>query len=226
MAGPHLERLRTKKSHQGVVEAPSKPSKLGFEGFEGDRGRPFLETKCLIEAPDVAAKNKKNATPAHPQNLQNLCSSSEPATALAEPSGVGCKVTIVEIPATGPRYRRTFVHLQLKPPVYIPVGRWQRAIEDGRVFLAKWGEQAEALLWTVADLFGLHPPPERPHPSYNRLSRYDCTGLVWLLEGREVVALTDLSASIRNPKSGSFTVYRKRNKPAYGPLGDSLDDFA
>jgi hypothetical protein len=30
--------------------------------------------------------------------------------------------------------------------------------------------------------------------------------------------------SIRWP-AGSVTVYRKNNKPALGPLGDSLDDF-
>jgi len=48
--------------------------------------------------------------------------------------------------------------------------------------------------------------------------------LIWLLEGRPVVALTEATASIRNP-SGSITVFRKNNRPAYGPLGDSLDDF-
>src|SRR6516165_6736196 len=86
------------------------------------------------------------------------------------------------------------------------------------------GSQAEALGWTTADLFGLHTPPERPHPSYRRLSRYDCTGLIWLLESRPVVALTDRTAAIENP-TGSITVYRKHNKPALGPVGDSLDDL-
>jgi len=74
-------------------------------------------------------------------------------------------------------------------------------------------------------LFGLHTPPEQPHPSYSRLSRYDATGLIWLLQGRPVVALTEATASIRNP-TGSITVFRKHNRPALGPLGDSLDDFA
>jgi hypothetical protein len=46
-------------------------------------------------------------------------------------------------------------------------------------------------------LFGLHTPPERPHPSYRRLSRYDETGLVWLLQGRPVVALTEATAAIQ-----------------------------
>jgi hypothetical protein len=79
--------------------------------------------------------------------------------------------------------------------------------------------------WTSADLFGLHPPPAKPHPSYSRLSRYDATGLCWLLQGREVIALTEATASIRNSNTSNVTVYRKLNKPALGPLGDSLDDL-
>jgi hypothetical protein len=101
---------------------------------------------------------------------------------------------------------------------------WRQTLRDAECFLPQWGEKARALGWTARDLFGLHKPPENPHPSYRRLSRYDETGLIWLLQGRDVAALTEETAAIRCP-SGSVTVYRKHNKPAYGPLGDSLDDF-
>jgi hypothetical protein len=138
--------------------------------------------------------------------------------------GTGCKVEIVELPAGG-RYRKVFAFLQLKPPALVPVERWRLAVEDGRRFLAKWGEQAESLGWDSRDLFGLHTPPDKPHATYNRLSRYDATGLCWLLEGREVVALTAGTASIRNPHTGVITTYRRHNKPSYGPLADSLDDL-
>jgi hypothetical protein len=74
------------------------------------------------------------------------------------------------------------------------------------------------------DLFGLHAPPTNPHPNYNRLSRYDSTGLCWLLQGRRVTALTAETTAIENP-TGSITIYRRFNKPALGPLGDSLDDL-
>ena len=84
--------------------------------------------------------------------------------------------------------------------------------------------QAEALGWTAKDLFGLAPVPDKPHPSYRRISRYDQTGLIWLLHGRPVVALTESTATIESP-NGAITVYRRHNKPAVGPLGDSLDDF-
>jgi hypothetical protein len=107
---------------------------------------------------------------------------------------------------------------------HIETDRWQQAVEDGRRFLAQWGEQAVALGWIARDLFGLHEVPQTPHASYRRLARYDCTGLCWLLRGRGVVALTESTAAIRNP-SGSITVYRRFSKPGLGPLGDSLDDF-
>jgi hypothetical protein len=135
-----------------------------------------------------------------------------------------CRVEIVVLPQAQ-RYRKVFAHLQLRAPTMVPVGRWQRAVEDGKLFLAKWGDRAESLEWSSTDLFGLHEIQDKPHPSYQRLSRYDATGLIWLLEGRPVVALTADTASIRNPKIGNVTAYRRFNKPALGPVGDSLDDF-
>jgi hypothetical protein len=102
--------------------------------------------------------------------------------------------------------------------------RWQLAVEDGRRFLNQWGDQAAALGWTPRDLFGLHEVPSNPHHTYQRLARYDCTGLVWLIQGCQVVALTRATAAIRMP-TGSVTTYRRHHKPAYGPLGDSIEDF-
>jgi len=174
-------------------------------------------------------------TPTGPVTVHEECSrflsKPEPAgptaayrAASSGPDGCGAEVTIVEIPATGLRYRRTFAHLQLRPPAYIPEDRWRMAISDGRAFIRQWGEAAQRLAWSSADLFGLHQPPDNPHPSYRRLSRYGETGLCWLLEGREVIALTATTATIRNP-TGNITVFRKNNRPALGPLGDSLDYF-
>jgi hypothetical protein len=73
-------------------------------------------------------------------------------------------------------------------------------------------------------LFGLHRIPEGPPANYRRLSRYDETGLIWLLRGRPVATLTDATAAIKNP-TGAVTIYRRYDKPALGPPGDSLDDL-
>jgi hypothetical protein len=121
-------------------------------------------------------------------------------------------------------YGSTIAALEARCPDLVPVKRWQQAVQDGRRFLARWGEQARALGWTARDLFGLIAVPEHAKPSFNRLSRYDETGLIWLLQGRPVVALTEATAAIQS-STGAITICRRHNKPALGPVGDSLDDL-
>jgi len=121
-------------------------------------------------------------------------------------------------------YGQSLAALRAECPAYVDAADWQQAIEDGHRFVTQWGKQAEGLGWAPADLFGLHTPPEKPAPNYRRLSRYDQTGLIWLLRGRRVVELTKDKAVIETP-TGTVS-YRRYNKPALSPLGDSFDDFA
>jgi hypothetical protein len=120
-------------------------------------------------------------------------------------------------------YEPSFCALERRCPDFVEAERWQQAVEDGWRFLGLWDEQAHALGWTARELFGLHTPPQRPAVSYSRLSRYDETGLIWLLRGRRVIALTETTAAIQG--ATSILTYRKLNKPALGPPGDSLDDM-
>jgi hypothetical protein len=80
----------------------------------------------------------------------------------------------------------------------------------------------------VQPLTGLSPLPASSRAlkckRQNRVTRYDETGLIWLLVGGEVVALTAATAAVQNP-TGSITIYRRHSRPALGPVGDSLDDF-
>jgi hypothetical protein len=99
--------------------------------------------------------------------------------------------------------------LEARCPDHVEPDRWRQAVDDGHRFLAQWGEQAEALGWTVPDLLGLHEPPERPSPLYRRLSRLDTTGLIWLLHGRPVTTLTADAAVIATSDSGRLTFYRR-----------------
>ena len=39
-----------------------------------------------------------------------------------------------------------------------------------------------------------------------------------------MVALTEAIAAIQSP-TGVLTIYRRHNKPALGPVGDTLDDL-
>jgi hypothetical protein len=104
-----------------------------------------------------------------------------------------------------------FAVLERRCPDYIEPDLWRQAVDDGRPFLATWQDQATALGWIGADLFGLHEPPSNPHPSYNRLARYDCTGLVWLLRGFSVVAMTATTASIKTG-TGIIIAYYRHNR--------------
>jgi hypothetical protein len=191
-----------------------------------DRDRVSRQGETEGETPRQSSRLNPAVSGVSPvSGVSHICA--QPATAYREPSvgPTGCTVEIVELPQAQ-RYRKAFGVLQLRPPDHIPEDRWQQCVADGSRFLAVWGEQAEALNWSSADLFGLPRPPTHPHPSYSRLSRYDCTGLVWLLNGRPVVALTATTATIRNPTTGNVTTYRKHNKPGLGPVGDSLEDLA
>lgn len=75
------------------------------------------------------------------------------------------------------------------PPLTVPPGYWRHFLDDAAVFLPQWGARAEALGWTALDLFGADPV--RPY------ARLDQAGLVWLLDGSRVVAMTDAATPAR-----------------------------
>ncbi len=75
----------------------------------------------------------------------------------------------------------------------------------------EWAGQAHRLGWEVADLFGVHPTK----PTV----RFDCMGLVPLLRGRAVVALTDDSAAIKTASGGSLTFRRPHHTDGRAVLG-------
>lgn len=101
--------------------------------------------------------------------------------------------------------------LERRCPDGIEAGDWQHAVEDGRRFIVQWGDQAAALGWSADDLLGLQPVPPSPHPTFRRLSRYDLLGLVWMLRGRPVTALTTESAVIAASHGGTVTFRRLPN---------------
>jgi hypothetical protein len=108
----------------------------------------------------------------------------------------------------GHPYAGAVAALRSTCPAFVDKEDWQQAITDSDNFLAKWAAHADGLGWSAQNLFGLHSPPEQPGPRYRRLSRVDCAGLIWLLRGRAVVALTQASATI-GTNSGGALIYRK-----------------
>jgi hypothetical protein len=87
------------------------------------------------------------------------------------------------------------------PPADVPLARWQQIIDDcGRFLDLGWANRAEALGWGPLHLFGCDR--ERP------LARYDRMGLLWILQGRKLVALTAHTATI-DTLTGSLQTYRR-----------------
>jgi hypothetical protein len=81
--------------------------------------------------------------------------------------------------------------------------RWLRFIDDcGRFIDDGWAARAEALGWGPLDLFGCN----RDKP-FARISQ---AGLLWLLEGRKLHALTADTAAIATPSGGKLTYYRRQ----------------
>jgi hypothetical protein len=84
-----------------------------------------------------------------------------------------------------------------RPPADVPAHRWIRFITDSELFLDNWGTQADQLGWTALQLFGCCPV--KP---YARISR---SGLLWIINGRRLAALTADAASIITASGGRLT---------------------
>jgi hypothetical protein len=85
--------------------------------------------------------------------------------------------------------------------------RWLQLLDDCARFLDEgWAAKAQQLGWRSVDLFGCDCA--RP------FARIDCAGLVWLLDGHKLVALSADAAVIEIRVTGSRqTYYRKPVEP-------------
>ena len=90
--------------------------------------------------------------------------------------------------------------LDMPAPPTVTARRWRVFIEDCDKFIDRWGKQAASLGWGAMDLFGMSIGCP--------LGRVDLAGLVWLLDGRDVVALTAATATIRTA-SGALQTFRR-----------------
>ncbi len=93
--------------------------------------------------------------------------------------------------------------LAMARPASCPAARWEGLREDSYTFLRDHAARAHELGWTAHGLFGVHP--EKPQV------RFDCMGLVPLLNGAGVTALSDIEAVIETP-SGARVTFRRRGQ--------------
>lgn len=99
------------------------------------------------------------------------------------------RTAIVEVDGNVPAaYSAEFARLQQECPAGVTLERWLQFVDDAGRFFDAWGHQADALGWRAEDLFGLDPIAP--------LARYDRQGLIWLLRGETVTALTERAAKL------------------------------
>jgi hypothetical protein len=87
------------------------------------------------------------------------------------------------------------------PPADVPTARWRLFIDDCGRYLDGWAGTAAALGWGPLDLFGCNAT----HP----FACIDQAGLLWLLGGSRIVALTDRGASVIS-QTGLRQPYRRK----------------
>lgn len=88
-----------------------------------------------------------------------------------------------------------------RPPSDMPPRRWVQFIDDaGRFIDGGWPDRATALGWRALDIFGCDR--ERPY------ARVDRAGLLWLINGGKLVAMSEHAATIERP-SGMRQTFRR-----------------
>ncbi len=92
--------------------------------------------------------------------------------------------------------------LAMARPASCPPERWKALREDSYAFLRDHAARAHDLRWTALDLFGVHP--------VKPWERLDVMGLVPLLQGRRITALSESRAEFRDHGGGELTYRRAR----------------
>ena len=90
-----------------------------------------------------------------------------------------------------------------QPPENVLPRRWVQFINDCHRFVRTWAPQATALGWEPLDLIGCD--------ALKPYSRVDRQGLLWLLNGRRVIAMTAEAATIEGAGGGRLA-YRRESK--------------
>jgi hypothetical protein len=185
-------------SSRAVSEKFPPGEETGFEGFEGTRSEHLR---------NYSGEKSENAPEANLQNRQNPhCDHCQQHGATISKSIDWPDGQTVRCRGLPPDSWHTVLAAMegRNCPEWISLDRWQEVISDAETFLSRWGSAAHSLGWTALDLFGVHPSAPA--------ARFDVMGLLLLVQGGAVVALTADAATIRR-KTGAVLTYRRPTAP-------------
>jgi hypothetical protein len=163
------------------------------------------KSEVSIYAPAKVAKPAK-AEPESSVSLEPQNPAAETFATIATLAGVDLKTEFfAACRSTDPKeWHRGVRRLDVDRPLErVPLGRWQTFVTDAVRFLAgPFASQASALGWTALDLFGCNEACP--------FARLDQAGLIWLVNGDKLVALTTETAVIQTCTVARHTRYRRR----------------
>jgi hypothetical protein len=195
---PHRQTLAALASLAGVateIEHPAKPAPIG-NGIFADENRDHGGSPAKVANPAKADGAERATLAASTPETENPARWSDTAEGRA---------VIVEHDGCIPRaWAEGFARLHPdRPPGDVPAKRWLRFINDIGLFLdGGWAERAAALGWGLQGLFGC----DRDRP----FARIDQAGLLWLLNGDRLIALTENTATIET-RTGARQTYRRKS---------------
>ena len=174
---------RTSRTSRTVCEKA-----LGRRDYFGPS--PTREVVRLENNSDQVDPNFSTAKSEHNQPLSD-----------AGPSGPSGPTHFRRGPEAPAEWHAILAELERYNPVdWLPPDRWSAMLLDAEHFLARWGSVADRLGWTALDLFGVHPSAPG--------GRIGCWGLLLLIQGGEVLALSEDAAAIRMTSNATLTFRR------------------
>lgn len=169
-----------------------RPAKLAKAAKAEEERSATLATLAALADHHVISQNSAATQPEPVSTPANVWSDAdEERAAIAEYEGGAPRVWAEALARLAPA----------RPPGDVPPRRWVRFIDDcGRFVDDGWAHRAEVLGWGPLHLFGCDR--ERPW------ARIDHAGLIWLLDGHKIFALTADTAVIETA-AGARQTYRR-----------------
>jgi hypothetical protein len=170
-------------------------------------GSDTLDTKRHSEVSRSTLSQSVNSVAAAPAASEPVMPSAADRALAAWSAAEEERGAIVEHDGAIPRaWAEAFARLDPdRPPGDVPPRRWQRFVDDVGMFLDRWAAYAAALGWGPHDLFGC----DRDRP----FARIDRAGLLWLLNGDRLAALSENTATVETRTGARHTYRRKPDEP-------------
>lgn len=162
-----------------------------------------------VETVEITKKDNKNSiiefcSDHHQPSKNKLQLWKDPVAPNLGPSDAGLSASNLALQAWASGVARL---ADMPTPAKFPAARWVQVTADAETFLQTWAAKAHQFGWQDWELFGCH----RQAPWH----RIQGLGLIPLLQGDTVVALTSTEAAVRTRTGAMQTFRRRQADPLY-----------